>query len=170
MKSGLCLLFVIFLSKSALGIKNTIYVNILPLLLGNVNVNYERALTPKISAMIGGYYWSFTLREFDFTSTAIKAGIGFYPAGNALRGFYFLPNYVHSIFGITHKPSGEKGVTTGSTISFEVGHRWIWKGGVTFDLSIGGGIRKAETMVGDAKFSMSVTGLTHVGIQFGYSW
>ncbi len=156
--------------------KNVIYVNILPVLLNNLNVHYERVVSDKMSLLVGlGYasgIFGITIEDFDIYTTALKLGIGFYPAGKTLRGFYLLPNIIMVTTNVKYKPTSETATARQTTMSVELGHRWIWSGGVFFDLSIGMGMSsegvvetkdKKETIPGRV-------GLTHVGVQIGYAW
>jgi hypothetical protein len=162
-------------------VKNVIYVNVLPLFLGNLNVNYERAVSNNFSLMIGGSYASglfgIQIPNWDIVSLTGKIGIGFYPAGDGLKGFYFLPNVRLGNFTVTYKPENISASITTTTLSLEIGYRWIWKGGVMFDLSIGGGYVgggkvTVKTKTGEEQSTdfPSYIGLTHAGLQLGYAW
>ncbi|MDI6641451.1 MAG: DUF3575 domain-containing protein [Elusimicrobiota bacterium] len=156
--------------------RNVIYVNIIPILVSHLNVHYEVAVSNKVSLLAGVGYMSglygITLKDYEITTTFIKVGLGFYPAGNPLRGFYLLPNIIPSDLNLKYKPTSETGSATWTTISVELGHRWIWKGGIMFDLSVGAGtIPEVEVTTGNRTETLSGrTGLTHIGVQFGYAW
>lgn len=156
--------------------RHVVYVNILPKFVGHLNVHGELAVSNKVSLLAGlGYmsgFFGYAPQDAEIRTTHYKVGLGFYPGGRPLRGFYVLPNFILGQITLTHTPTRESGSVTWNTISAELGHRWIWKGGVFFDLSIGVGV-VSESVVRYGKREERFpgrTGLTHVGIQFGYAW
>jgi len=171
-------LFIIFIGSihSYSQEKNVVYINVIPILVSNLNLHYEFALSNKITLLAGVGYMSGlfgqTIEDFEITTTALKIGFGFYPAGQPLRGFYILPNFIQNNMSVKYKPTSATGSVSWQIISVEFGHRWIWKGGVMFDLSIGmGSIPEVEAKAGDHTEKIAGrTGLTHLGVQFGYAW
>lgn len=158
--------------------KYAVYINVLPMLIGQLNIHGELAVSERISLFAGGGYrkgdfFGFEIDNTEIITTFYKAGLGFYPAGQQLRGIYALPTIVLNRITVRDKLTDESGSVTLNTIGVEFGHKWLWKGGVIFDLSIGVGvISEAEVTYGKQKKRIEVerTGLTHVGIQFGYAW
>jgi len=160
----------------AAGEKNALYVNVLPMLLSHLNIHYEGVIGQKTSLLVGlGYIpgvYGFSNDDWDVFTTIYKAGVGIYPNGQPLRGFYILPNIVYYSMNAKYKPTGMTGSVNFSSINVEFGHRWIWSGGVLFDLSIGAGIIPGgEIDAAGQKTSISSrAGLTHLGVEFGYVW
>ena len=155
--------------------KNVVYTNVIPIIfLRYLNFHYERVLSNKITLLVGAGFWAgkVGLSLFGYTAeaeiliTPLKFGFGFYPAGRPLRGFYFLPNVV--LYYISAKNTEGWQTASFHTINVEFGHRWIWKDGYMFDLSIGIGI--VSSPEGETESYYSGILPTHVGVQVGYAW
>jgi hypothetical protein len=76
---------------------NTITVNPLGLALGTFNIEYERAVSQKLSWFIGPQYFSYST-ENDFgidesaTSVGVSGGVRYFFSGRAPEGWYVSPN------------------------------------------------------------------------------
>ncbi|MEM4368103.1 MAG: DUF3575 domain-containing protein [Candidatus Anstonellales archaeon] len=161
--------------------QNTIYVNLIPVFWGQINANYERLLSNKVSLMgglgaVNGFFYVSTGDNWSILTTLYKVGVGIYPAGRygkTLRGIYFMPSYTGIIMNFKYNPENKTGSAYGSLIGLDIGHKWIWSGGVMLDLSIGMGYgSEIVAQIEDKKAGKINTrvGITHIGIQFGYAW
>lgn len=162
--------------------ENALYINVVPLSIGQVNGNYERLINSKTSIMFGlgavnGFYeMSFDKDKWSVLTILYKIGVGIYPSGRygyTFRGVYFLPSYTGVAMNLKYKPEDKSEIVQGALIGLDIGYKWIFANGVLLDLSVGMGYRtEIKAKVGNheaAKLDPKV-GATHVGLQFGYAW
>lgn len=162
--------------------ENAIYINILPFLISQINLNYERLISSKYSLAVGvgvtdkNIYDIANASNWSFLTTVITLGMGVYPSGRygyTLRGFYFMPVYSIISIDAKYKPTNESGGNLAHRVAVNFGYRWVLPNKITFDVSAGMGYRSAVTITAGSQQAGSIdykVGLTHLGLQFGYSW
>ncbi|MFN3550448.1 MAG: DUF3575 domain-containing protein [Endomicrobiia bacterium] len=160
---------------------NAIYVNVIPLFIGQINAHYERLLSDKLSVMFGlgaasKIYGIDHGSDWSILVTLYKIGIGIYPAGRygkTLRGVYFMPKYTGINVNAKYKPLDISDTNNAFAIGIDIGHRWVLQEGLMFDLSIGMGFVSDIIIKADNKKAGEIesrVGITHIGLQFGYAW
>ncbi len=162
--------------------ENTIYINILSFLISQINLNYERLISSKYSLAVGvgvtdkNIYDVSDASNWSFLTTVITLGIGVYPSGRygyTLRGFYFMPVYSIISIDAKYKSTNESGNNLAHRIAVNFGYRWVLSNKITFDVSAGMGYRSSVTIKANSQQAGSIdykVGVTHLGLQFGYSW
>lgn len=114
--------------------KNVIKVNPLKMLLGGIEVNYERALTPKSSAVVGAsYFYNFLGSDVSALQLDAEYRFYFHKQKQAPTGFYAAPNF--SFTYANSNNSTESGNVVG--IGAGVGYQWVWNSGFVLDLGAG---------------------------------
>lgn len=161
-----------------------IYTDLLPLILGYLNLHGEVAIGNKVSLVGGLGYMSFrvlpesyriilsallgtTLPNRRITIVSYKIGLSFYFLGQSLKGLYISPTLIQTRITATNEPPGPDDPTLSdwSTIGMELGLRGVLLKHVLFGSNIGLGIAR-EIKPKDG----AVLAMPYVGIQFGFAW
>lgn len=161
--------------------ENAIYINLVPLSIGQVNGNYERIFDNKISLMVGlgavnGFYDMSFDNNWSVLTILYKVGVGIYPSGRygyTLRGFYFMPSYTGIAMNLKYKPENKTAIIQGALVGLDIGYKWVFKNKVMLDFSVGMGYRteiEAKVENYEASRLEPKVGTTHLGLQFGYAW
>ncbi len=161
--------------------RNTIYVNIFPLAIGQINAHYERLLDDKISVMLGlaaaNRFLDISPNEnWSIFTTFYKIGVGIYPSGRygeTLRGVYLMPSYTLIKINAKYKPESKSTSEDSYFIGLDIGYKRILKKGFLVDLSVGMGYKSEVVIkVEDKKLDEldKRVGITHIGLQIGYAW
>ena len=127
--------------------KNTLTINPLPLVLGMVALEYERATSENLSLYVAPSYWSLSFGsgddEFGFASYGLGIGARYFMSGVAPEGFWVAPGI--DIGFASAEWRGVEGSGVGFGIGAQLGYTWIL--GDVFDISLGLGAQYASNEV-----------------------
>ena len=161
--------------------QNAIYINIAPLLISQINVNYERLFDDKISVMLGlgagnKLYEVSSSGGWSIFNIFYKIGIGIYPSGRygeTLRGVYFMPSYTLIKTNAKYKPENKSTSVDSYFVEIDIGYKKVFQKGFLVDLSMGMGYKSELIIKIEDKKAAELdnrVGITHFGIQLGYVW
>lgn len=128
-------------------LKNAITASPLGLLFGNVGLEYERALSPSVSALLApSAKWGKGL-----LALGVDAGVHVYPGREAVRGFWVGPEGGISKTSLTTYLDGAP-VGTVSFVAWSLrgmlGYSWLI--GDLVDVSVGAGVAYNSTRIADS--------------------
>ena len=165
------------------GQKNLISTDVLLLLSGMLNMDYEKAIDEKSSMSYGLGYLKWSIPDWDISAVGIEAAYYIFPSKKALKGFFVGPsaglvftNVKHTYEVWTYTGSGwrveEKTDTANGTfvgIGGEGGYRWIWENNIVLSIGAAVGYILGEVKVGGDKLPYG--GLSAgLSVKIGYAW
>ncbi len=137
------LILIPFLGRAADSIapkqKNLIMFNPAGLIFGIFNLEYERAISKKISMSLDGVYWSLSINDVDLQIYGGGVAPRFFISKQALNGLFLSPGvFLYSISAEDNQGNSES--ATGFSFPFLLGYTWIWGYETGFALSVGAGV------------------------------
>ncbi|MGM0568368.1 MAG: DUF3575 domain-containing protein [Elusimicrobiota bacterium] len=167
--SFVVVLLLVFASRGfAAQEKSALTTNVLSLLAGSVNANYEFATSRSSSLGINGHFRSISVSDWEMSVSGVGGTYSFYPAEEALSGFFIGPSV--GIMGVTAEHLGQEDSGTFFTLGGHLGYRWVWSGGITLGLAIGAGYTAGEIEIAGETTPISGAGLSRLSADFGYAW
>ncbi len=167
-----CSIFILLLVITAAGYssqeENILTINVLELLGGSINGTYEFTSNKSSSLGLSGSFMSMSMSDWDISSWGIGGFYNFYPAEEALSGFFFGPSI--GVMGVSAEYLNEEDTGTFFNLGGHLGYRWIWDGGVSLGLAIGAGYTAGEIEIAGDTIPISGVGLTRASVDFGYAW
>lgn len=124
--------------------KNTITTNPLGMALGIFNIEYERAVSDRVSVYGGPSYFGLGIGDESIDAFGLDLGARFFVSGQAPEGFFLSPGL--GLAYVTASATDES--LFGWTASGLLGYTWLF--GRAFDLSLG---------FGGSYFNMEVAGV-----------
>ena len=134
-------------ATSSVAPKNTITINPLPLVIGMVSMEYERATSESLSLYVAPSYWSLSLGtdadEFSVFAYGLGLGARYFMTGVAPEGFWVAPGVELAFAGAEYR--GAEGSGIGYGIGAQLGYTWLI--GNVFDISLGIGANYTDSEV-----------------------
>lgn len=127
--------------------ENGIKLNPLALIIGAVNVQYERAITEKTSAQLGLFFINFSIGDTKLSGFGLTPEYRFYVAKEALDGFYAAPLINFNTLNLevdTGADSGEASLTTFGA-GAKIGWNWLLGEADNFIIDLGLGANYSGT-------------------------
>lgn len=157
--------------------KNALKMNPLSLLVKTGNIAYERAVAPKTSVQLGGFYSVVGLNDFKYAGWGVTPEVRFYlgKRSEVLNGAYVAPFARYQSFAIRDEEQKTEGSFTTQGGGVVVGWQRNWSSGFTLDLFAGPSASKisfkdnAGTDHFEVSGSMKGAGL-RTGITLGFSF
>ena len=156
--------------------KNALKMNPLSLLVKTGNIAYERAVSPKTSVQLGGFYSVVGLNDFKYAGWGVTPEVRFYlgKKSEVLNGAYVAPFARYQNFTIRDEELKTEGSFSTKGGGVVVGWQRTWASGFTLDLFAGPSASKIS-FKDDAEDDFEVSGSMkgaglRTGITLGFSF
>lgn len=162
--------------------KNLITTDLLTLTAGVLNARYEKPFKNNSTLEFRGAILSQNIGDWKLNGFGLGAGYYFYPNKNLLKELFYGPSVNLSIVNaeytyqtvdintMTLIKTTDKASGTLISLGFEVGYKWIFKGGYTLGVGVGVGLGIGEITVAGSKLNYGSTGLSRLSLDIGYAW
>jgi len=117
--------------------RNTITINPLPLVVGMISGEFERAANDRVSIYVAPTYWNLSFGpdddEFEIFSYGLGFGARYFMAGIAPEGFWIAPGVEVAYAGAEYNGASGSSIAWGA--GAQLGYTWLI--GDVFDISLG---------------------------------
>lgn len=151
---------------------NNIKINPLGLIIGSINLGYERAISEKVSLQLNPGYWS-GFKVGDDKFKGLRLGLeGRYflsKSSSAPDGFYVGPYFNSQNLSV--KTNGDEDKLSITSIGGQVGNQWVYDSGFVLDLNLGLGATSTKATDLEPNESYDVNGtLPKFTVALGYNF
>jgi len=140
-------------------------------LIGNVGVQYERALNDHFSLV--GQLGFARLANSSSSVETVSTGFGYYLEGR----YYFSSNdarmegwHLGVFYNAINTESSDNFETNIASVGLATGYQWIFDSNITFGLVIGAGTYNLDSEQDRGLFIDGLTFWPHIGLNLGYSF
>ena len=157
-------------------------------LLGNIGLQYERALGKRFSLSAQGGY--LTPGSLEIGSVEIKPTLGYHFEGrfyfsgkkDLLEGWHVGPFYKRFGVKLTDTAENTKGEASISSLGLAMGYQWVLNSNITIGITFGAGTLKIEgkgditkddegnSIIDDLNDELPVSVFPHLGFSLGYNF